>query len=213
MSVPSSREITPVAERTALLIIDVQKYCASPESEKFADGDYTYFFDALDRQVVPNIQRLLACFREGGHEIVYTMIESLTADGRDRSLDYKLSGLHVPKGGVGAEMLDPIRPQGDEIVIPKTSSSVFNSTNIDYVLRNLGVEFLIVTGILTDQCVESAVRDAADKGYLVTLATDACCTYSQARHDHSLAAITGYCRQRTTDAVVAEIAAQRRRSP
>ena len=73
-------------------------------------------------------------------------------------------------------MIDAIAPGEDEIVLPKTSSSVFISTNIDYVLRNLGVRSLIVAGCLTDQCVDSAVRDACDLGYLVTTVTDACAT-------------------------------------
>jgi ureidoacrylate peracid hydrolase len=49
------------------------------------------------------------------------------------------------------------------------------------------------------------VRDACDLGYLVTLVTDACAAYSQARHDHALGAIKGYCRQRTTDQLLAEL--------
>ncbi|MGC2200581.1 MAG: isochorismatase family cysteine hydrolase, partial [Stellaceae bacterium] len=81
------------------------------------------------------------------------------------------------------------------------------STNIDYVLRNLGVRSLIIAGLMTDQCVESAVRDACDLGYLVTLVTDACTTSSAERHEQSLIGIRGYCRQGTTDAIVAEIAA------
>ena len=90
-------------------------------------------------------------------------------------------------------------------MLPKTSSSVFISTNIDYVLRNLGVRQLVIAGLLTEQCVESAVRDACDLGYLVTLVTDACATYSQERHDATLRAIKGYCRQRTTDQLLAEL--------
>jgi ureidoacrylate peracid hydrolase len=93
------------------------------------------------------------------------------------------------------------------MVFRKTSSSVFISTNIDYVLRNLGVRSLIVAGIMTDQCVESAVRDACDLGYLVTLVSDACTTYSAERHAQSLIGIRGYCRRRTTDELVAEIEA------
>ena len=96
-------------------------------------------------------------------------------------------------------MLDEIAPADDEMIFRKTSSSVFISTNIDYVLRNLGVRSLIVTGMMTDQCVESAVRDACDLGYLVTLVTDACTTDSPERHEQSLIGIRGYCRQRTTD--------------
>ena len=122
---------------------------------------------------IPALQRLQAGFRRAGVEVVQTTIESLTLDGRDRSLDYKITPIHVPKGSWDARPIDEIAPRGDEIVIPKTSSSVFVSTNIDYVLRNLGVRQLVIGGLLTDQCVESAVRDACDLGYLVTLVTDA----------------------------------------
>jgi ureidoacrylate peracid hydrolase len=103
----------------------------------------------------------------------------------------------VPKGSWDARVIDEIAPAEDEIVIPKTSSSVFISTNIDYVLRNLGVRSLIIAGILTDQCIDSAVRDACDLGYLVTVATDACATHSRERHDWSLRNNRGYARQRT----------------
>ena len=102
-----------------------------------------------------------AC-RKGSIEVAYTLIESMTADGRDRSLDYKITGFNVPKGSWDAKMVDELKPTDDEIIFPKTSSSVFISTNIDYVLRNLGTKYLIIAGCLTDQCVDSAVRDACD---------------------------------------------------
>ena len=166
-------------------------------------------------------------------------------------------------------MLECITPGADEILLPKTSSSVFQSTSLDYLLRNLGVRQLVLCGCVTgglglvcqgalwlagrspavpllssrcqwqcwaaaadrattpasqpashpqqpatrpgrcpaDQCVEHAVRDACDLGYLVTLATDACATYSQQRQEASLAAVGGYCRQRTTAQLLAELAA------
>ena len=94
-------------------------------------------------------------------------------------------------------------------MLPKTSSSVFVSTHIDYVLRNLGVRQLVICGLVTDQCVESAVRDACDLGYLVTQVSDACLTYSQERHDHSLKTIQGYCRHVTTDELISELASLR----
>jgi ureidoacrylate peracid hydrolase len=93
------------------------------------------------------------------------------------------------------------------MIFRKTSSNVLISTNLDYVLRNLGVRSLIVAGLMTDQCVESAVRDACDLGYLVTLVTDACTTTNAARHEQSLTGVRGYCRQSCTDALVAEITA------
>ena len=68
-------------------------------------------------------------------------------------------------------MLDCIAPGPDDIVLPKTSSSVFTSTNVDYILRSLEVKYLVLAGCVTDQCVESAVREACDKHYYVTLVT------------------------------------------
>jgi ureidoacrylate peracid hydrolase len=130
----------------------------------------------------------------------------MTADGRDRSLDYKITGFNVPKGSPDARVVDELRPAQDEILFPKTSSSVFISTNIDYVLRNLGVRFLVIAGCLTDQCVDSTVRDACDLGYLVTVPTDACVTLSPERHDWSLRNNRGYCRQVSTQQLLEEIA-------
>lgn len=207
-----SREVEIDPARAALLFIDVQNYSANPEAPRFGamtpeerESRYGFFFRRMRETAVPNMRRLQAAFRAAGIEVMYTAIENLTRDGRDRSLDYKISGLDVPKGSWEAKVLDAIAPGDDEIVIPKTSSSVFISTNIDYVLRNLGVRSLVVAGILTDQCVDSAVRDACDLGYLVTVVTDACATHSQERHDWSLRNNAGYARQRTTDEMVKEV--------
>jgi len=207
-----SRELPLVPAQSALLFIDVQNFGADRRGGEFAglseaelETRFGYYFERLETVALPNMQRLQAAFRQAGIEVMYTVIESLTLDGRDRSLDYKITGFHVPRGSWDAKVLDAIAPAGDEIVLPKTSSSVFISTNIDYVLRNLGVRQLAIAGLVTDQCIESAVRDACDLGYLVTLVTDACATYSQERHDGTLRAIKGYCRQRTTDQLLAEL--------
>ncbi|MFT4961868.1 MAG: ureidoacrylate peracid hydrolase, partial [Paracoccaceae bacterium] len=189
------------AEQSALLFIDVQNFSAHRNGAEFdglTDAQFTekhgWLFEQLET-VIPNMQRLQAAFRKAAIEVMYTTIESLTLDGRDRSLDYKITGFNVAKGSWDGKVLDQIVPLEDEIVLPKSSSSVFVSTHIDYVLRNLGVKQLVICGLLTDQCVESAVRDACDLGYLVTLVTDGCATETQARQDNSLATIKGYCRQ------------------
>jgi ureidoacrylate peracid hydrolase len=201
VTVPS-REAPIDPAHTALLIIDVQNYCVRAEA-----CASEYFHRSLWDTVLPNIRQLQFACRGAGIEIVYSVIENMTRDGRDRSLDYKISGIDVSRGSEDAQVLEEIGPLDDEMVFRKTSSSVFISTNIDYILRNLGVRSLIVSGIMTDQCVESAVRDACDLGYLVTLVTDACTTHSAERHKQSLIGIRGYCRQRTTAELLTEIAA------
>ena len=208
-----SREVAIEPARTALLFVDVQKYNCTWDGGEYAhlsaaekEARYAYFFRTLKERALPNMVLLQEACRRGGIEVTYTMVESLTADGRDRSLDYKITGFHVPKGSADAKMLDELAPTDDEIVFPKTSSSVFISTNIDYVLRNLGTKYLIIAGCLTDQCIDSAVRDACDLGYLVTVPTDACATQSAERHEWSLRNNRGYCRQRSTRDLLAEIA-------
>jgi ureidoacrylate peracid hydrolase len=209
---PLSREIEVEAAHTALLFVDVQNYNCIPSGGEYGHLDaaaresrYGYFFRMLKESALPNMVRLQQACRHAGIEVMYTVIESLTAGGRDRSLDYKITGFNVPKGSFDAKVVDELAPGGDEIVIPKTSSSAFISTNIDYVLRNLGIRYLIIAGCLTDQCVDSAVRDACDLGYLVTVPTDACATLSAERHEWSLRNNRGYCRQRTTRELLEEI--------
>jgi ureidoacrylate peracid hydrolase len=207
-----SREIAIDPKQTALLFIDVQNFAAKRNGAEFKDmtpdafeKQCGWYFQQLETRVIPNMQRLQKAARQAGIEVMYTTIESLTLDGRDRSLDYKITGFNVPKGSWDGKVIDELAPEGDEIWLPKGSSSVFVSTHIDYILRNLGVKQLILSGIVTDQCVESAIRDACDLGYLVTQVTDACTTYTQERQDFSIQAIKGYCRQRTTDQLIAEI--------
>jgi len=186
---------------TAVLLIDVQNYT-------FNEGlaaTHPYFHDRVSRTVMPNLQRLLARFREVGAEVMYTVMENLTHDGRDRSLDYKLSDFFIAKGSWDAQVVDAVAPGDDDILLPKTSSGVFNSTNIDYLLRNIGIETLVLTGFLTDQCVDHTVRDAADRGYYPVCLSDAVATHSQERHDSALRNFGGYCRTLTTDAYLAEI--------
>jgi ureidoacrylate peracid hydrolase len=210
---PLSREVEIEPAHTTLLFVDVQKYnCtwSGGEYAHLADAEkelrYGYFFRALKDSALPNMALLQQACRQACIEVAYTVIESMTADGRDRSLDYKITGFNVPKGSLDAKMVDDLAPTQDELVFPKTSSSVFISTNIDYVLRNLGTKYLIIAGCLTDQCVDSAVRDACDLGYLVTVPTDACVTLSAERHEWSLRNNRGYCRQCTTRELLDEIA-------
>nr|WP_321457382.1 isochorismatase family cysteine hydrolase [uncultured Cohaesibacter sp.] len=210
---PNSRNIPVIAGHTALLLIDTQNYNSLRSggqykdlSAKEMDERYAYFFDQLNTTVIDNWIKLQAAFRNAGEEVLYTVIESLTKDGRDRSLDYKISGFNIPRGSQDAKVLDVIAPAEDEIVFPKSSSSVFMSTNIDYILRNLQIRSLVIAGLLTDQCVDSAIRDACDLGYLVTAVTDACATHSAERHKWAFSNNAGYCRQVSTQSMIKELA-------
>jgi nicotinamidase-related amidase len=199
MPMPSLTRDRPIVKgRAALLIIDVQNgswtsAAAIKRPEHHAAG----------ARAIPNIRRLLDAFRATELEVIYTVMENLTADGRDRSLDYKLSGIDIAKSSWEAEVIDELAPARDEIVLPKTSSSVFNSTNLDYLLRNIGIEDVFVTGFLTDQCVDHAVKDGADRGYYMTCVHDACAAETEALHEAAIACFKGYCRLLSTTETIA----------
>jgi nicotinamidase-related amidase len=193
-----TRDRPIIKGRATLLVIDVQNgTCGPKEAEARPE-----FYKAAALRVIPNIAALLKSFRNAGLEVIYTVIEDLTSDGRDRSLDYKLSNLGFPKGSHEAQVVSELAPLPDEIVLPKTSSSVFNSTNIDYLLRNMGIEDVFVAGYLTDQCIDHAVKDGADRGYYMTCVHDACAAETEARHAAALQCFKGYCRTLSTEDVV-----------
>lgn len=200
----SFREQKIDKNNTALLVIDLQKGEYNPEiiSKK---PDDKYMWERIKNIVLPNGKKIIDKCRQNKIEVIYTVIESYTKDGRDRGIDYKISGIFCAKNSREAEVLDEIKPLDNEIIIPKTSSSVFNSTNIEYVLRNLSIQYLMIFGIVTDQCVETAVRDGCDKGFLITLIEDACATHTQERHDNSLKGVKGYCRIRKTSEILEEL--------
>ncbi|WP_439125104.1 MAG: isochorismatase family cysteine hydrolase [Pseudomonas rhizophila] len=202
----SPRDLPFTCDHTALLLVDMQRAWLEPQFDAhLATPEADYFIRRARQQVIPNQQRLLEAVRAAQQNVLHTHIQSLTADGRDRSLDHKLSDMHLPKDSPQAQIIAELALRENEIVLPKTSSGVFNSTNIDYVLRNLQTRHLIIAGIVTDQCVDMAVRDAADRGYLVTLVEDACATYSEQRHLACLNAIKGYCWITDTDTVLGRL--------
>jgi ureidoacrylate peracid hydrolase len=128
MTHPTTRDLPVVPAVTSLLFIDVQNYCAGPDGGEFAhmsaaelEEKLGYFFREMETHVVPNMQRLQAGCRAAGIEVMYTIIRNLTRDGRDRSLDYKITGFSVPPDSWDGKVINAIAPGEDEIVIPKTS--------------------------------------------------------------------------------------------
>ena len=148
-------------ENTAILVIDVQYFDAHPDTglgiraKELGGMEFLgYYWDRIERVMLPNIQRILATARRKGMEIVHVRVASNTRDGRDCSLRFKAWGAQTPVDSKDAQFLPEVWPEGDEIVINKTTESVFNSTNIDRLLRNMGISNVIVVGVVTNGCVE-----------------------------------------------------------
>ena len=116
MNHPTTRDVPVETAHTTLLFIDVQNYCCAPGRRRIRGHvrgririqRYGYYFREMERRVLPNMQRLQAGCRAAGIEVMYTLIRNLTRDGRDRSLDYKITGFNVPPDSWDGQMIDAI---------------------------------------------------------------------------------------------------------
>jgi len=208
------RQIDLENRDTALLCIDMQYLDAAEGHGLFRDyakspillEEMAYYFNRLRETVIPNVHNLQNCFRAHGLEVIHVRIQSLTRDGRDRSKGHKRLELHAAPGSAEACFLEEVAPVGDEIVINKTASGVFSSTNLHYVLANMGISSLYAVGVYTNECVETTVRDACDLGYLVTMVDDCCATVTPELHEASLKNLRNrYARVVDADTAMGEI--------
>jgi nicotinamidase-related amidase len=218
----SLKQIEKLPDTIALLCIDMQYLDAAQDVGMFADAARTgapleaqeYYFSTLHRTVLPNVRRLQDCFRAHGLEVIHIRIQSLTRDGRDRSKGHKRLHLLAAPGSREAAFREEVAPLGDEIVINKTASGVFSSTNLYYVLNNLGINALFITGVYTNECVSTSARDASDLGFLVTLIEDGCTTVTPELHNFTLATLRDrYVRVVDTEQAIEEIERQHQGAP
>jgi nicotinamidase-related amidase len=181
--------------RTALLIIDMQRAWLEPGLRCTQNPwpDDHYFYAETARHTIPNIQKLLATARRKGVEVIHVITQSLTADGRECSSEHKLAPIHIPPGSPSAKPVAAVAPLDDEMVLTKTSWAVFSATNLDYLLQNMGLDCLILAGIMTDQCIDISAREGAELGYEVTCVSDSCAAPSAERHRNALKALSGLC--------------------
>ncbi len=201
-------------DTTALLVIDMQYRSAHPDYGMCVKVREAGFEEALAHYrdglavIVPNIRRLQGTFRAAGMEVIHVRIQSMTADGRDRSPSHKKLGQTGDPNSREAEILDELKPVGDELVFSKTAGSVFLSTNITYVLRNMGIENLVVVGVVTTGCVQTAVTSAADLGFHVVVVEDGCAAIVPEMHQSAIRILRDvYAKIMTTEEVIGRIAA------
>jgi nicotinamidase-related amidase len=182
----------------ALVTIDMQYMDAHPDgwmgraARGVDKGDVlTQRYEAIER-ALPRIRQLQDAFRARGEEVIHARIAFRTDDGREAGRAFMPSPHEqsVQREERDDEILPEVAPVGDELVFSKTSSSVFSTTDIERVLWNLGVHHLVFTGLVTDGCVELSARDAADRGFRVTLVEDATCSSTPEAHEDAIARMT-----------------------
>ncbi len=191
-------------EHTALMVVDMQYHDASADHgwnlafERLSPGSMDYFNARNENTVIPAIARLLGIWRERGRPVVYLTLGSDHQDLRDfpprlrdavRSLEAR-SG--VPdmfwSGNPAYEIRRELAPRAGELIVQKQTFGAFNSVDLEPILRERGIDALVMTGITTNCCVETTARDAADRGFAVAIVAEATADYEEAAHDASLRA-------------------------
>jgi nicotinamidase-related amidase len=176
-------------QTTALLVIDVQNTYLEDKDTPEETARWQPFYDRMRNTVIPNTARLIEECRQRGVEVIFARIACLKRDGRDRSLVQKQPGFNnllLPKDRPDSQVVPELAPQGDDIVMLKTTDSALTGTNLRLLLRNMGIETVVCAGIFTDQCVSSTVRSLCDESFAVLVVDDCCAAATMELHRHEL---------------------------
>lgn len=164
---------------TALLLIDLQN------DTVHADGAYASFGaaeHAASQGVIAHASELRDAARAAGVPVLQSRIVVYPVagiGGANAPIFTMLAPDTFKIGSWGAAIVDELTPADGEMVLDRTRMSVFNGTELDIMLRNLGVRNLVIAGAWTNMAVEHTVRDAADHGYTVTIVADATSSLSE----------------------------------
>ena len=178
------------AKGAALFIIDIQYATGARQgalgrtlkAQGSTLGDYR--FARIEQSVLPRTLDLRAHFHRIGQPVVHVTLGAALSDASDapRHMRKLLVSCSNHVGSRDHEILDELKPVAGEHVLRKTTVGAFASTAIDSLLRSLGVDQLYMVGVSTNMCVETTAREAADRGYQVTLVEDACGTTFEDLH-------------------------------
>jgi nicotinamidase-related amidase len=198
--------------KTALLLIDIQKFVLGEHLVKTAVKaglDETEVrsvvkdYDERVKNVVRNVKKLLDVCRKKRFDVIHIKMQGPTNNPRHTAKVNRKIGLMIPPEFEDSDFITEVKPLPGELVITKTNGGALSGTNLDFVLRNMDIDSLIIVGFLTDQCVLATSVNAADLGYDVLLLEDGCTTRSKMLHDAVLLAQKDVCAKiKTTDEVV-----------
>ncbi|HXA25411.1 MAG TPA: isochorismatase family cysteine hydrolase [Acetobacteraceae bacterium] len=196
---PSSDRLVP--DHTALLVIDVQRYFVHPDYPfgkwvaAMVPGGIDSYFRRVRDFVIPNVQRLLERARQRRLFIVFTEAGSLRPDGSDlprwmrRHIAMSGAAVYPPFSDPSCRVDDRVAPRPGELILQKTTSGPLNSTKLDQKLRVLGIDTVIVTGVVTDVCVAQTAREFGDRDFDAIVVEDACASTDEGLHKAALETI------------------------
>lgn len=184
--------------KSALLVIDMQRDFLDPGGYAATAG----LDVAALRQAIAPIRRLLDAARRAGMLVVHTR-EGHRPDLSDCP-PAKLARSHAAGAGIGSpgplgrllargepghDIVAELYPQAGEPVVDKPGYGAFHRTDLAAILANRGIERLYLTGVTTEVCVHSTLREAVDRGYRCILVGDACASAHPALHQAALAMV------------------------
>lgn len=181
------------ADRTALIVIDVQRDFLSPDGY-FARKGYD---PAALRTILPNVTSLVRACREAGMCIVYTR-QGYRADMADMTPYEKwrreragMEGTDVfLRGSPGFELVPELDVRPEDVIVDKTCNGAFTYTDLEHVLHAKGITHLLFTGCTTDVCVHTTLREACDRNFQCLTITDACASGDAYAHEAALHMVT-----------------------
>lgn len=193
-----------VPEKTALLVVDVQRYFTEPDhpfgrlSSSRIEGGIASYFERLERTVIPHLRSLLRVTRQHTGPIVYTRLGSHLADGSDlpawarrinESSQQTFGSRVFPSFQDRSSEIDPrVAPEPRDRIVQKTTTGALASTPLASDLRTLGIRSVVVTGVLTPFCVAQTARELADRDFDVAIVQDATASLTETAHGAALAA-------------------------
>lgn len=185
-------------QTTALLVIDMQRDFCDPDGYLAASG---YDIRAT-RSIVPNVASVCQTVRDWGGLVIYTReghrpdLSDLPPLKRWRSErgGGKIGtpgpmGRLLVRGEHGWDIIDELNPQPSDVVVDKPGYSAFFATDLERILSTRGIRNLILTGVTTDVCVHSTLRDAVDRNYECLVIEDACAASILDNHASALSTI------------------------
>ncbi|MHC4133271.1 MAG: cysteine hydrolase family protein [Planctomycetota bacterium] len=182
-------------ENVALIIVDMQNdFIHEKGAMRKVSEDMGIPKSSLDllKVPVPNIIKLTEIFHKNGKKVIYLYI-AWEPDYSDAAvplsrLPAKERGALV-RGKWGVQIIEELAPQDADMVIMKKGYGGFFQTPLDRILRNLGIKTLVASGVLTNFCVETTIREAVGYGYDVILVNDATASFDLEAHNATLRVI------------------------